>query len=568
MSMSRPRTPFPLALQPSWSFDGDDGSWSSFLIEVGNPPQSFRVLPSTSVSEVWVPLPQGCQGIMSDVSDCGDRRGVNAINDTASLGFQTNITSTWEAIGIYKLEAEQTLFGNDNDALYGLDTVSISLLDSSGQNFSSSKLDSQTVAGFATGDFWLGSLGLGSAQANFTTESENIPSLITSLKSKNLTGSASFGYAAGAAYASPADYGSLVIGGYDTARSQGDNLTIPLGGPHNQTLGVSVVNILAENTATGTVSLWRDSTPMIATIDSTVSQLWLPQSVCDLFASTFGLELDNTTGLYLVNETTHEQLMQSNPSISFMIGPNSTAASASAAADTINIVLPYAAFDLQAQIPLYNSSTNYFPIRVAADESQVTLGRTFLQEAYLFVDWERRNMTLSQVVHQNETTEIVPVEPPPIHSSGGTEDGGLETGAIVGIAVGASAAIVLAVGFLVFFVLRSQRRRRAVALAEKVEEESSGFSSDEIKKEGGAVNELDGDRVTPSEIMSEQRHELSGGEDSETRNEAMSTPLLEMPDDQVAGKELEDTSHCASHCAGTQERDWKHGHVNEVYELP
>ncbi|RMY85103.1 hypothetical protein D0861_06612 [Hortaea werneckii] len=558
MSMSRPRTPFPLALQPSWSFDGDDGSWSSFLIEVGNPPQSFRVLPSTSVSE----------GIMSDVSDCGDRRGVNAINDTASLGFQTNITSTWEAIGIYKLEAEQTLFGNDNDALYGLDTVSISLLDSSGQNFSSSKLDSQTVAGFATGDFWLGSLGLGSAQANFTTESENIPSLITSLKSKNLTGSASFGYAAGAAYASPADYGSLVIGGYDTARSQGDNLTIPLGGPHNQTLGVSVVNILAENTATGTVSLWRDSTPMIATIDSTVSQLWLPQSVCDLFASTFGLELDNTTGLYLVNETTHEQLMQSNPSISFMIGPNSTAASASAAADTINIVLPYAAFDLQAQIPLYNSSTNYFPIRVAADESQVTLGRTFLQEAYLFVDWERRNMTLSQVVHQNETTEIVPVEPPPIHSSGGTEDGGLETGAIVGIAVGASAAIVLAVGFLVFFVLRSQRRRRAVALAEKVEEESSGFSSDEIKKEGGAVNELDGDRVTPSEIMSEQRHELSGGEDSETRNEAMSTPLLEMPDDQVAGKELEDTSHCASHCAGTQERDWKHGHVNEVYELP
>ncbi|KAI7328029.1 acid protease [Hortaea werneckii] len=501
---------------------------------------------------------------MSDVSDCGDRRGVNAINDTASLGFQTNISSTWESIGIYKLEAEQKLFGNANDALYGLDTVSISLLDNSGQNSSSGKLDSQTIAGFATGDFWLGSLGLGSAQANFSTENENIPSLITSLKTKNLTGSASFGYAAGAAYASPADYGSLVIGGYDKTRSQGDILSIPLGGPNNQTLGVSVVNILAENTANGTVSLWRDSTPMVATIDSTVSQLWLPQSVCDLFASTFGLQFDNTTGLYLVNETTHEQLMQSNPSISFMIGPNSTAASASAAADTINIVLPYAAFDLQAEIPLYNSSTNYFPIRVAANETQYTLGRTFLQEAYLFVDWERQNMTISQVVHQNETTEIVPVESPSMHSSGGTEDGSFETGAIVGIAVGASAAIVLAVGFLEFFVLRSQRkRRRAAVLARKIEEEPSGFSSDE-KKKGEAVNELDVDRVTPQEIMSEQRHELSGGDDSETKNEAMSTPLLEMPDAQVVGKELEDTSHCA----GTQERDWKHRHVNEVYELP
>ncbi|KAI7283290.1 acid protease [Hortaea werneckii] len=562
--MSRPSTPFPLVLAPSWSFDGDDGNWSSFLIEVGDPPQSFRVLPSTGVSEVWLPLPQGCQGIMSDVSDCGDRRGVNAINGTASLGFQTNVSSTWESIGIYKLEAEQTLFGNDNDALYGLDTVSIDLIDNSGQNTFSGKLDSQTVAGFATGDFWLGSLGLGSAQANFTTENENIPSLITSLRSKNLTGSASFGYAAGASYASPADYGSLVIGGYDNARSQGDNLTIPLGGPDNQTLGVGVVNILAENTANGTVSLWRDSSPLIATIDSTVSQLWLPQSVCDLFASAFGLTFDTTTGFYLVNETTHEQLLQSNPSISFMLGPNTTTTSASAAADTINIVLPYAAFDLQAEIPLYNSSTNYFPIRVAANESQYTLGRTFLQEAYLFVDWERRNMTLAQVAHQNDTADIVPVEPPSLRSSGGTEDGGLGTGDIVGIAVGASAAIVLAVGILVFFVLRSQRRKRAVALARKVEEEPDSFSSDEKNTKGEAVNELDGDRITPSEIMSEQRHELSGGDDSATPNEAMSTPLVEMPDDQVIGKELEDTSNRVE----TQEKEWKQRQVNEVYELP
>ncbi|KAI7226479.1 acid protease [Hortaea werneckii] len=563
--MSRPPTPFPLVLAPSWSFDGDDGSWSSFLIEVGNPPQSFRVLPSTSVSEVWLPLPQGCQGIMSDVSDCGDRRGVSTINGTGSLGFQTNISSTWESIGIYKLEAEQTLFGNDNDALYGLDTVSVNLMDNPGQN-STSKIDSQTVAGFATGDFWLGSLGLGSAQANFTTENENIPSLITSLKSKNLTGSTSFGYAAGASYASPRDYGSLVIGGYDKARNQGNNLTIPLGGPDNQTLGVGVVNILAENTANGTVSLWRDPTPMIATIDSTVSQLWLPQSVCDLFASTFSLDFDNTTGLYLVNETTHEQLLQSNPSISFMIGPNTTDTSASAAADNLNIVLPYAAFDLRADIPLYNSSTNYFPIRIAANESQYTLGRTFLQEAYLFVDWERQNMTISQVAHQNKTTEIVPVEPYSLHSDRGAEGGGLGKGAIVGIAVGASAAIVFAVGFLVFFILRSQRRRkRAVALAKKVEEDPSGFSSDEKKKKQEIVNELDGDRLIPPEIMSEQRHELSGGDDSEMKNEAMSTPLVEMPDDQVVGKELEDTSTSAGI---TQEREWKQRHVNEVYELP
>lgn len=103
-----------------------------------------------------------------------------------------------------------------------------------------------------------------------------------------------------------------------------------------------------------------------------------------------------------------------------------------------------------------------------------------------------------------------------------------------------------------------------MALAQKVEEETSGFSSDE-KKGHDVVNELDGDRIVPPEIMSEQRHELSGGHDSETKNEAMSTPLVEMPDDQVVGKELEDTSNCAGI---TQEREWKQRHVNEVYELP
>ncbi|KAI6848821.1 hypothetical protein KC323_g9581, partial [Hortaea werneckii] len=170
------------------------------------------------------------------------------------------------------------------------------------------------------------------------------------------------------------------------------------------------------------------------------------------------------------------------------------------------------------------------------------------------------------VVHQNETAEIVPVEPPSLRSSSGTEDGGLGTGDIVGIAVGASAAIVLAVGILVFFVLRSQRRRRrrAAALARKIEGESNDFSSDEKKTKGEAVNELDGDRITPQEIMSEQRHELSGGANNETTNEAMSTPLVEMPDGQAVGKELEDTSNRV----GTQEKEWKQRQINEVYELP
>jgi len=43
--------------------------------------------------------------------------------------------------------------------------------------------------------------------------------------------------------------------------------------------------------------------------------------------------------------------------------------------------LPYAAFDLVADYPLVIDSSRYFPLMRAANESQYTLGRTFLQEA-------------------------------------------------------------------------------------------------------------------------------------------------------------------------------------------
>jgi len=52
-----------------------------------------------------------------------------------------------------------------------------------------------------------------------------------------------------------------------------------------------------------------------------------------------------------------------------------------AGGDTVRIVLPYAAFDLKAEYPLVQNTSYYFPLKHAANETQYTLGRTFLQEA-------------------------------------------------------------------------------------------------------------------------------------------------------------------------------------------
>lgn len=52
-------------------------------------------------------------------------------------------------------------------------------------------------------------------------------------------------------------------------------------------------------------------------------------------------------------------------------------------------------------------------------------------------------------------------------------------------------------------------------MSNNIEEDTSGFSSDE--KEDEVANELDGDLIAPQETMSEQRHEVSGGVDIGTK---------------------------------------------------
>lgn len=194
---NKAQAPAPFSLLPSWSFDGDDGKWSTFSISVGTRPQSFRVLPSTTGAETWIPITLGCEGVLTNVANCGTLRGANDFEGSASRGFETNASSTWDLIGTYDLVTEQNLWGgSDNQGLYGLDTVTLEEYHSE----KDAKLTSQTVAGVATAKVWLGSLGLGTAPAHFQIENGNIPSLLTSMKNRNIIPSLSYGYTAGAFY--------------------------------------------------------------------------------------------------------------------------------------------------------------------------------------------------------------------------------------------------------------------------------------------------------------------------------------------------------------------------------
>lgn len=110
-------------------------------------------------------------------------------------------------------------------------------------------------------------------------------------------------------------------------------------------------------------------------IDSTIPHIWLPLDACQKFEQAFGLTWNSTTELYLVNDTLHKKLLSQNASVTFTIG-NQTSGGPS-----LEIILPYASFDLELDHPIVENKTRYFPLKRAANDTQYTLGRTFLQEA-------------------------------------------------------------------------------------------------------------------------------------------------------------------------------------------
>jgi hypothetical protein len=110
-------------------------------------------------------------------------------------------------------------------------------------------------------------------------------------------------------------------------------------------------------------------------IDSTVPTIWLPLAACQQFEKVFGLTWDEATELYLVNDTLHTILLNNNATFTFSLENSATGG------PVLNITLPYASFDLSVSWPIVANTTRYFPIQRAANDTQYTLGRTFLQEA-------------------------------------------------------------------------------------------------------------------------------------------------------------------------------------------
>ena len=315
---------------------------------------------------------------------------------------------------------------------------------------------------------------------------------------------------------------SLTIGGYDTSRFLNNDVTFDFSSDTSRDLELGVHAIV---TADGSNSLLSE--PILTFIDSAVSHIWLPIDACQAFERTFNLTYDENLELYLVNDTVHENLVAQNATISFTLGNDLTLGSSS---PLVTIDMPYSAFDLQLT-PDYPNNTNnatyYFPIRQAANSTQYTLGRTFLQEAYLIADYERKQFSVHQAVFpatgiQQDLQVIQPLStnssnvttvPSPVPTGGSS----LSTGALAGIVI---AVVVVILGILAgCFWVYWRRKHRPIATPTEEDQPppATELLSKEKKRQLVDAWELNGVDAQTPELSSPdethlQRSELRGEE--------------------------------------------------------
>ncbi|KAF1817156.1 acid protease, partial [Eremomyces bilateralis CBS 781.70] len=447
-------TPQTVSLQPTGEFEGSDGQWSTFAVSVGSDNQPFRVLVSTSSPSTWIPREGSCSN-GNPPSNCTGLRGIEANFGTKSQGYQLAPSKELDQ-GVYPLKVgnddTKERYGPSFDMAARFANDSISLSSDTGNDVT---LDSQVIAAFVTNKTLLGTLGLYWGHNTFGRVSvgsmfSTIPNSTTSFRP-----SLSYGYTAGAVYSPPKFLGSLVIGGYDSSRFDPSPYSYELDKTTKE-MRLSVQSIKAVyKSGSDALDLSRESYELerhTVLLDSTLPYMFLPRSICDRFEEVLGLTYDNRTGLYLMDEANRSKHRDLNTTIQFNL------ADAYSSASITRISLPFVALDLEASWPTVpnGNHTRFFPIRRGVASDKYILGRAFMQEAYIIVDYERGNFSVAQSRNFGPapSPNIIAITSP--HTK--EKEGGLGAGALAGIGIGAT-VVVIAMCALAWYLFKGRQKK-------------------------------------------------------------------------------------------------------------
>ena len=131
---------------------------------------------------------------------------------------------------------------------------------------------------------------------------------------------------------------------------------------------------------------------------------------CSSLEAEFNLMWSESLQLYLLDSATSVALTSQTRNISFTFGNDLTPESSN-----VTIDIPVQAFNLTLtkDFPGVTRETSYFPVRRASNSSQYTLGRAFLQHAYVIADYERSSISVHQALFPSTPrSQLKTISPP------------------------------------------------------------------------------------------------------------------------------------------------------------
>lgn len=178
-----------IPLQPTDQWQGNDGNWSAFAIQVGTPQQQYHLLPWTSSSQTWIPDPPQACNLGESVSDCAFRRGIDSEN------ISLEESTSWVDQGMYELSDNHGIFGDMGNGTLGTDDITVN------QGMPTQALiPQQLLTAYVNSPVWMGLLGLGDDPGALPYINVSAAGILSSLRGSGLIGSRSYGYTAGAHY--------------------------------------------------------------------------------------------------------------------------------------------------------------------------------------------------------------------------------------------------------------------------------------------------------------------------------------------------------------------------------
>lgn len=435
--------PKALWFEPSLRWYGIDGNWSSTTLFVGEPAQEIDVLVSTSISEVWLVENSGCGSPL-----CDDARG-GVYNRSAS--------KSWSPMGLWQLGLKTIGILANGD--YATETVVV--YDSVPRwQTSLSKL---LVAGINDTAAYTGFFGLGITDGNFGGVVAQGP-VASLVQQSGLIPSHSYGYTPGAYYAGERGVPmSLTLGGYDANRFEPHDVQFSLNATTRQPqVLVREIIVSVSDVAQAPTKWSAPSLPLLSfnesittVIDSSTPYLWLPPAICDRFASTLNLTWNETLRLYIFPNNENLERYRSTPELSFTFTFSSLDNRDNFGSPTnmpgiVNITVSSNAFIQSLQYPFENlidygaQAIPYFPLKRAEKGSQLIIGRSFLQEAYIVTNYETSMFSIHKArfpLDPLRDTSIQTIAPSPSSPYPGPptkkdETHNISQGQIAGVAIG------------------------------------------------------------------------------------------------------------------------------------